>query len=214
MKKITLLKANLMMFDGEGSGDGAADAGQQMGEASAEAQSDASSEDRTETFKNMIRGEYKDLYDAEVQKIVKSRLKDMSELQNRLNGQQEIIDRMNAKYGIKDNDLQALGDAIDHDEALWEAAADEAGMTTEQFIQFQNLERQNSQLLRAEQERVRQQETQAQVSAWMQEASAIQEQFPEFDNYDDEFVENEEQWTETVAQYVDDHLDRFATILE
>ena len=47
-----------------------------------------------------------------------------------------------------------------------------------------------------------------------EEFMALFEQFPEFDNYDDEFVENEEQWTETVAQYVDDHLDRFATILE
>ena len=47
-----------------------------------------------------------------------------------------------------------------------------------------------------------------------EEFMALFEQFPEFDNYDDEFVENEEQWTEMVAQYVDDHLDRFATILE
>lgn len=47
-----------------------------------------------------------------------------------------------------------------------------------------------------------------------EEFMALFEQFPEFDNYDDEFVENEEQWTEMVAQYVDDHIERFATILE
>lgn len=178
-----LVYPDLNLFEGEGSGDGAADAGLQMGEQAAEAapQSDASSEDRTKTFKEMIRGEYKDLYDAEVQKIVKNRLKDMGNLQQQLSDQQEIIDRMNSKYGIKDNDLKALGDAIDNDTALWEQAADEAGMTTEQYIQFQNLERQNSQLIRAEQERIRQQQTQTQVNAWMQEADALREQFPDFD---------------------------------
>ena len=40
------------------------------------------------------------------------------------------------------------------------------------------------------------------------------ELFPEFDDYDDKFVENEEEWTEAIAQYVDDHIEQFATIEE
>lgn len=45
------------------------------------------------------------------------------------------------------------------------------------------------------------------------EFMAMFEQYPEFDDMDDEFVENEEQWTEMVAQYVDDHLEKFAEIV-
>ena len=41
---------------------------------------------------------------------------------------------------------------------------------------------------------------------------ALFEQFPEFDALDDIFVENEEEWTECVAQYVDEHVENFATI--
>ncbi|MBR3473163.1 MAG: DMP19 family protein [Prevotella sp.] len=41
---------------------------------------------------------------------------------------------------------------------------------------------------------------------------ALFEQFPEFDALDDIFVENEEEWTECVAQYVDEHIENFATI--
>lgn len=41
---------------------------------------------------------------------------------------------------------------------------------------------------------------------------ALYEQMPEFDDYDDEFVVNEEHWTECVAAYIDDHLEHFATI--
>ena len=47
-----------------------------------------------------------------------------------------------------------------------------------------------------------------------EEFMAMFERFPEFDDMDDLFVENEEAWTEDIAHYVDDHLDRFATIVE
>ena len=38
------------------------------------------------------------------------------------------------------------------------------------------------------------------------------EKYPEFDDFDDEFVENEEEWTELMAQYVDNNLSDFAVI--
>lgn len=41
---------------------------------------------------------------------------------------------------------------------------------------------------------------------------ALFEQYPEFDDYDDDFVENEEEWTELVARYIDEHIEQFATI--
>ena len=44
------------------------------------------------------------------------------------------------------------------------------------------------------------------------EFMALFEQYPEFDNLDDEFVEQEEAWTEQIAQYIDEHIDKFATI--
>ncbi len=45
-----------------------------------------------------------------------------------------------------------------------------------------------------------------------EEFMALFEQFPEFDDLDDAFVENEEQWTDDIAHYIDDHLEKFATI--
>lgn len=45
-----------------------------------------------------------------------------------------------------------------------------------------------------------------------EEFMALFEQFPDFDNLDDQFVEHEDEWTDDIAHYVDDHLDRFATI--
>ncbi len=41
---------------------------------------------------------------------------------------------------------------------------------------------------------------------------AMFEQFPQFDDLDDTFVECEEEWTAAVAHYIDEHIDKFATI--
>lgn len=45
------------------------------------------------------------------------------------------------------------------------------------------------------------------------EFMAMFERFPEFDEYDDDFVENEEQWTDEIAHYIDSHIDSFAKIV-
>ena len=47
-----------------------------------------------------------------------------------------------------------------------------------------------------------------------EEFMAMFEQYSDFDDYDDEFVENEEAWTAAVAQYVDNHIDDFVIIEE
>ena len=46
------------------------------------------------------------------------------------------------------------------------------------------------------------------------EFMALFEQHSEFDEYDDAFIENEEEYTNMVAHYVDDHLDLFAEIIK
>ena len=42
---------------------------------------------------------------------------------------------------------------------------------------------------------------------------ALYEKMPEFDDFDDEFVTNEEQWSDTIARYVDEHLTDFVNII-
>ncbi len=42
-----------------------------------------------------------------------------------------------------------------------------------------------------------------------EEFMALYEKVPEFDDVDDDFVENEEEWTEQIAYYVSQHPDMF-----
>jgi hypothetical protein len=44
------------------------------------------------------------------------------------------------------------------------------------------------------------------------EFMALFEQFPDFDDLDDDFVEHEEAWTAQIAEYIDGHLEQFVHI--
>lgn len=46
-----------------------------------------------------------------------------------------------------------------------------------------------------------------------EEFMSLFERFGVFDDCDDEFVENEEEWTQMIANYIDEHIERFATIV-
>lgn len=47
-----------------------------------------------------------------------------------------------------------------------------------------------------------------------EEFMALYEKYPEFDDFDDAFVENEEEWTSMIAYYIDEHIKQFANIVE
>lgn len=42
---------------------------------------------------------------------------------------------------------------------------------------------------------------------------ALYERFPEFDDADDTFVDNEEEYTSMAARYVEEHIEDFATVI-
>ena len=44
------------------------------------------------------------------------------------------------------------------------------------------------------------------------EFMALFEQYPEFDDLDDAFVEEEEAWTEQIARHIDENIEKFASV--
>ena len=140
-------------------------------------------EDRSAQFKAMIQGDYKDLYDAEVQSIINRRFKETKGLQDSLSAQAPIIEQLSQKYGIQGNDLTALRAAIDDDDAMWAEQAEDAGMTVEQYKQVQKIERENAQLRKNQEDQLAIQRSQQQVQTWLQQAEAMKadERFKNFD---------------------------------
>ncbi|WP_317380452.1 hypothetical protein [uncultured Intestinimonas sp.] len=198
MDLIWINSADLHRFDG---GEGGAPAGDNGGPGSSQpgetgegqgqtpdgkapdagGQQEKTGEQLKEEFGALIKGEYKDAFSNEVQAIINRRFKETKGLQEQLSAQQPLMDKLMARYNIEGGDVAALDRAIDADDALWSQAAEDAGLTVEQYRRVQNMELENMRLKRAERENIARQMAQRQVEAWQQQAQEIRAEYPGFD---------------------------------
>ena len=138
-------------------------------------------EDRRKAFQELVNGEYKDIYTEETQRIIDRRFREARNLEERAAKQQPIIDMLMQRHKIVDGDLGKLAAAVENDNAYWSEAAEEAGMSVEQYKQFQKLQRENAALLRAQRMRQNQQAAQQQLQKWYSEGEQVKAVYPDFD---------------------------------
>lgn len=165
-------------------GNGAGE-GKQSPEGDASNPSDAgkklSPEERRKAYRSMVDGEYKDLYTEDTQRLIDRRFKQTKTLEQQVANQQPILDMLMQRYKIADGDLGKLTKAIEDDNDYWSAAADEAGMSVEQYKQFQKLQRENEQLRRTQKQRQNQEAAQKQLQQWYKDAEEVKSIYPDFD---------------------------------
>lgn len=196
--------ANLFLFDGSaagaagGEGSGAGQAGSQAEAVNSQAANTGDNptadagQEVTKTpeqlqaeFQKLIKGEYKDAYTKEFQRHFNDRHKDAKATQERLESYQPIIDTLSSRYGITDGDMGKLAQAIESDESLWAEAAEEAGMTVEQFRHVKQIEAENARFKAAQQQNIRQQMAQRQMEVWNGQVEEVRKSYPNF-NLEDE----------------------------
>ena len=132
-------------------------------------------------FREMIEGEYKDQYTEMFQEAFNKRFKDVKGLESSLAAQKPIIDTLMQRYNVEDGDVAKLQKAIDEDSSYWESAAEEAGLTVEQYKAMQKLKRENAELTAMRQRQQGEQQAQAQFAKWTQEAEQVKSLYPSFD---------------------------------
>lgn len=138
-------------------------------------------EDKRKAFRALVDGEYKDQYTEDTQRIIDRRFRETKNLETQLSQQKPILDMLMQRYKIGDGDLGKLTQAIENDNAYWSQAAEEAGMSVEQYKQFQKLQRENAQLLQAQRRSQNKQAAEKQLQKWYQEAEAMKADYPDFD---------------------------------
>ena len=138
-------------------------------------------EDKRRAYRAMVDGEYKDQYTEDTQRIIDRRFRETKNLEAQLSQQKPILDMLMQRYKIGDGDLGKLSAAIENDDAYWSEAAEEAGMSVEQYKQFQKLQRENQALRQAQRQRQSQQAAQQQLQKWFVEAEQMKADYPEFD---------------------------------
>lgn len=138
-------------------------------------------EDRNARFEELIKGEYKDLYDARVQDTIQRRLKSSKETVDRYNALAPTLEMLGRKYGVDANDIEALNKAIEEDDSYYEDEALEKGLSVEQLKAIRKMERENAQL-RAQMEEASVRENADRIYAgWMQQSEELKKVYPGFD---------------------------------
>ena len=137
--------------------------------------------DRNAEFEKLIKGEYKDLYDARVQDTIQKRLKSSKETVDRYNALTPTLEMLSKKYGVDATDIEALNRAIEEDNSFYEEEALEKGISVQQLKEIRKMERENAELKAQMEEAQRQENGKKLYAAWMQQADEAKKVYPSFD---------------------------------
>ena len=138
-------------------------------------------EDRNAKFEELIKGEYKDLYDARVQDTVQKRLKGSKETVEKYEALAPTLEMLAKKYGVDSSDIKALNKAIEDDDSYYEEEALEKGMSVQQLKEFRKIEKENAELKRVQAEQAREENAKQLYGKWMNEAEATKKVYSNFD---------------------------------
>lgn len=141
----------------------------------------AEQNDRNAKFEELIKGEYKDLYDARVQDTIQKRLKSSKETIDRYNALSPVMETLARKYGVDASDPTALVKAIEDDDSYYEDEALEKGLSVEQLKAIKKMERENADLKRAMEEQRRQENAERIYADWIDQANKAKATYPSLD---------------------------------
>ena len=134
--------------------------------------------DRNAEFEKLIKGEYKDLYDARMQDTIRSRLKGTKETVDKYNALTPTLELLAQKYGVDANNIEALNKAIQDDDSYFEEEALEKGLTVKQLKEIKALKMENEELRRQDAERRNQENRDRTYAMWMEQAKQAQQFYP------------------------------------
>lgn len=137
--------------------------------------------DRNAEFEKLIKGEYKDLYDAKMQDTIQKRLKGQKDTVDKYNALQPVLEILGKKHGVDATDIEALTKAIEEDDSYFEDEALERGMSVQQLKEVKKTERENAELKAQMEEAQRQENGKKLYAAWMQQADEAKKVYPSFD---------------------------------
>ena len=137
--------------------------------------------DRNAEFEKLIKGEYKDLYDARVQDTIQKRLKGSKDIVDKYNALNPILELLAKKYGVSDpSDIESLNKAIEEDDSFFEDEALRRGLSVEQLKEVRKMERENADLKRQMQEQERKDNANKLYAKWMAQEQDTKKVYPSF----------------------------------
>ena len=140
----------------------------------------AAQPDLNAEFEALVKGKYKEQYDAKMQDTIQKRLKGSKETVDKFNALTPTLELLASKYGVESGDIEALNKAIQEDDAYYEKEALEKGITVQQLKEIRRMERENAELRQQMQEQESRENANRLYSQWMQQEQEIKGVYPSF----------------------------------
>lgn len=121
----------------------------------------------------------KKIHDSDIQNIINRRFKETKGYQEKLLKQDEVLNTLYSKYKVKD--IEGLKSAIESDDAFWEQEALDAGMSVEQYKEYNKIMRKNQEYQKIFDQQQRRAAAENQYNLWIDEAEKLKAEYPEFD---------------------------------
>ena len=136
-------------------------------------------------FEKLIKGQYKEQYDARMQDTIRNRLKgkdsQIAELTDKQTAMSPILELLGKKYGVDAADINALSKAIQDDDSYFEEEALEKGISVQQLKEIRKMERENADLRKQMQEKQTKENANKLYASWMNQAEEAKKVYPSFD---------------------------------
>ena len=132
-------------------------------------------------FDQLIKGKFKDQYDARMQDTIQKRLKGSKETVEKYNALAPTLEILAKKYGVDAADIEALNKAIQEDDSYFEEEALAKGISVQQLKEIRAMERENADLRKQMQEQQTQENANKLYAGWMTQAEDAKKVYPSFD---------------------------------
>ena len=151
----------------------------------AEVQQTTEQPDLNAEFEQLIKGKFKDQYDARMQDTIRNRLKGKDSQIAELTGKQDavtpILEMLGKKYGVDAKDIEALNKAILDDDSYFEEEALQRGISVQQLKEIRKMERENADLRKQMQEQQTKENADKLYAQWLQQEQETKKVYPSFD---------------------------------
>lgn len=142
--------------------------------------------DRNAAFEQLIKGEYKEQFNARMQEAISKRFKNSEAVAERQKKLAPILEVLGNKYGVDISDidkmdLDKLNKAIMEDDSYFEQEALEKGIPVETLKELKRMEAENKSMKEAMEARQRQEQNKKAYEELVRQSAQVKEAYPGFD---------------------------------
>lgn len=183
--KMENLKLELNMFDGEAMADASTNADTNAADAQPQEAQEAvlpsNASEKEAEFEKLIKGEYRDQFEQRIKDNLKRRFKESSSLRQRVSKSDEIINMLKIKYGINEDSLETIADAVRNDNSFLNEEAQRQGIEPDILQKLKSLEFENESMKRQIEDGLQERKIRETVDSWINDTKALSEKYPDFD---------------------------------